>query len=316
MNTLREGTALASHVSGQDLSASLVGLAEARAGRRTVEVRIGVGPLEGSPPARLLGYASILARVLATDVRALVGDAAVRVKLFSSAAKGSRQASGDPSWALAALSGALQLLGVGEPIGVDLSDHAREVPAELDIWLTPRLAQWLQVREHHHSGSVEPSFFYAIEHAAPSMFADLLTAGEYPPFRITLGGNTEGPFWATRMRVREAALAAGLALAPAAGLIVRTLRRPWYQPLRDEPRLDALTQPDIAAAALEDCANPSRGGNAGLKGEARAVRRLVEDPRLPRFADALSSPERARQFLKRGDIRVGPRLAIALGDRP
>lgn len=311
-NVLSESVALAWPTAAHDLADSTCAMHDVRKREIPVEVRIGVGPIIDEPPLRVLGFAGRVAEVLQGDVRILVEPAVPRIKLFSSAPK-----AGSFHWkpavmSLVALAGALRVAGISNPISIDLAASEAEIPGDLSVDLEAKLADWVVGRALRHRPGEKPSLQYALEHASPTMFGDL-TDGEKPPFRITVGGATEAKFWAVRMRVRDA-VAHGAPLAPVAGLIIKALRVPWYQPVPSEPPLRAALTPAKAIQALEQAANPARGGNAGLKGETRAVSRLIGSAGVSELIAALTSGRAAKGLACEKSIDLGPRLVQAMGD--
>jgi hypothetical protein len=153
---------------------------------------------------------------------------------------------------------------------------------------------------------------YAFEHAAPTMFGDL-TSESTAPFRLTVGGATESRFWALRTSVRAAALAAGTAVSPAAGLILKTLRIPWYYPTAAEPALTAMADPAAAIKALDNAANPKYGGNAGLNREARVLHKFVNDANAAALADAVHG-DHLNSIIDGADVQVGKELQRQIGE--
>ncbi len=281
---------------------------EARRERREVEVRIGVGPLERGVPARVLGHAACLAEALRVDV-VTVARRPDRIVIFSSAPKAGNTDTSIAIQSLCALAGALRLAGVDVPIVLDLADATGEIPKDLKIRFSASLTTWLQ-RAAERSGNRADPRTYAIEHAAPSMFADLAEAKQVP-LRITLGSAPEARFWAARMRVREAAIASGLAVAPAVGVIMKGLRVPWYSPTPIEPALLGIAlDPARAVADLDACGNPSvPHGNYGLKREARATQRFVDHAGLGAFIDGVADVRGAYESLRAAGFGIGQRLA-------
>jgi hypothetical protein len=174
---------------------------------------------------------------------------------------------------------------------------------------------WVQGRTEAHDAGGNGSFRYAIEHAAETMFGDLpVDAHDQPPFRLTVGGTTEGRFFAVRCCVRAAALAAGHRVAPCAAFILRAVRRPWYQPIAGEPSLALLARDaDAALDALDAASNPARGGNGGLKSEARAAAKFAGNPLLETLAAASESDPLALDLAKSLGINLSPRLLSATG---
>lgn len=283
-------------------------LLEARRRQRDVEVRIGVGPFLRGVPIRVIGYAACAAEALRSDVAA-VARRPDRIVIFSSAPKLTRSLEySDGSFLLlAALAGSLRLAGVDIPILIDLADPSQEVPTTLAVQLPLKLTDWLGRAAAHSGNEIDPRW-YAVEHAAASMFGDLLpTECRESPLRITLGGACEAKFWAARSRVRLAALDRGLPVAPALGIILRTCRVPWYAPISQEPLLPT-TDLSPALAALESAANPERGGNHGLLREARAAKRLRSHPGTEALCRSLADVRSALNLVLASGFELGPRL--------
>lgn len=295
----------------EDVAICLAGLEEVRAGKRAVEVRIGVGPIAGPIPARVLGYAASVRRVLNDELGLVTGGTPHRLHLFSSAPKSEELQSETPVQALVALGGALRMAGTVEPITIENASSATEVPPGLNIEMKRSLFTWLEARTDAHGSGGPARFRYAVEHAADSMFGDLPAEPSEVPFRVTVGGTTEGRFFAVRCCVRRAALLAGLQVAPCAAFVLKAVRRPWYQPTAMEPALAAMTSPDLALAAMDAAANPTRGGNPGLKSEARALKRFVTHSLLGTIMEAARSRDTAFQFAEVFNLSIGPRLAAA-----
>lgn len=274
MNVLPESFAHALPNAGLDASATMLAVEAARRGKLATEVRIGVGPTNGQIPVRVLGYAMRTADALRV-VEKIIRRPLDRVVIFSSGPKVGQFDAAINLRATTALAGALRLAGVERPVTLDCAVPSPEVPEELQIFLPRDLKAWIQLAATRHGGPTT----YAVEHAGASMFGDL-TAEPCPPLRVTIGGRTEGRFWAVRKLVRAAALSRSLKLAPAFGLIGRAIRVPWYYPTDQEPILDEFAiDPTGAIEKLNAAANPKVGGNSGMQAEARAVSgiaRLVE----------------------------------------
>ena len=308
MRALSEAVALALPGT-EELSVTHDAWRQVRAGRRDLEVRIGVGPIRGDIPLRVLGHAAVVADSIRMELSAIAGDPD-RIVIFSSAPKTGTSDVALALRSLAALAGALRIAGLTTPIVLDIASATREVSDALAIELPPALIDWLE-RAALRSGNEAKAFEYAIEHAAPSMFADL--TDDDSVFRITVGSAPEARFWAARMHVRAAAIRQGLQVAPALGVIMRTLLVPWYHPTGAEPLLlQWKTSPATAVAALETAANPKAlHGNAALKREARAARRFIERAEVAELVDAVSDPEAAFAFVRGRGFTLGPRLAMA-----
>lgn len=313
MKVFSDSVAVAWPTSPQDIDASVRALASARIGQIPVEVRIGVGALHGEVPLRVLGYAGCVAETLQRDVRTLIEPATPIIALFSSAPKVGEFHPDLALKSLVALGGALRLAQVSYPIEIDIAANHPEIPIDLDVELPPDLVEWLTERALRHRPDESPSFQYAFEHASTSMFGDIVEMKD-TPFRITIGGATEAKFWAVRMNVRTAASARGACLAPVAGIIMRSLRVPWYQPLTYEPPLASARMPEVATAMLTRAANPARDGNPALKREARATARLITHDNLPDLLDAVGSAQAAMRFARDNGISIGTRLVQAIGD--
>jgi hypothetical protein len=294
---------------GTDAEHTKAAFEAARRGRIMKEIRVGVGPLSGPLPARVLGYGACIANALRSDPAALeVFDGAASMMLFSSAPKSGCCDYGSMLMATCGLGGALRLLGVDLPIIVEATNPDREVPDRLCTELPADVADRVNAAARRHCGTID----YAYEHAAPSMFGDLLDPGEEPSFRITVGGETEGLFWAVRMQVRQQALSAELPLAPAMAILLRGVQVPWYYPLAGEPLLAAMRDPAAGAAALRMSSNPIHGGNTGIKKEAVSLGRLGTVPGLDRYLDAFTSVEGAVAYADEARVEIGPRLRAGL----
>ena len=299
--------------SALDFALSAAGFAEARVQSRPLEVRIGVGPLVEPVPLRIVGYAASVARTINTDLAREMRTAPVRLHLFSSAPKAVRKTPAESDIrALLSLGIALRIVGVADPIFMELASPEDEVSSDLEIVVDRKLYAWLNERAEAHGAEGPLRFRYAIEHAAASMFGDLLSDQGEVPLRVTIGGATEGRFFAFRCQVRRAALAAGLPVAPCAALIIKALRRPWYQPTAKEPTLEMMSvAPAAAVAAMEDASNPTRGGNSGLKSEARALIKHLDHPLIPSLISASTCARSAMRIANEMQLQIGPRLVAA-----
>lgn len=247
------------------------GAAEARAGQREVEVCLGVGASPASLPARVLAHAACVAKAIQIDTPRLVGPA-TRIRIFSSAPKTKVFNSAMDFAAVATLGLALRKCGVMIPILVEPANAEDEISADIDVTLTEAETAWLARASNRSANGADPRR-YALEHAATSMFGDI----DLPdaPFRVTIGAAPEAKFWAIRNRVRAAALTSGLTVAPAAVLVLKACRIPWYSPTQLEPSFDSASTIHAAIEQLDMAANPSRGGNTGVNGEARALHRFA-----------------------------------------
>jgi hypothetical protein len=233
------------------------------------------------------------------------------VTLFSSASKVGGTDGQASFLALATLAGALVLAGVETPITMEFADDRDEVWPDLVPPLPPSLHAWLQ-RASLHSGNGADPVKYAVEHAAASMFGDIEELQD-PPLRITIGSTPEARFWAVRRRVRQLALQRGCPVVPAIGLILKALRVPWYYPLSCEPQLiGLLTSPDAALMAIDNAANPLRGGNVALSREARATRRLAARPGALELAAMAQNPRLAARFIRAREFLLGERLSAEI----
>ena len=188
VNVLSETNALG--FDDPDEAATVAALEDARAGRLPVEVRIGVGPLLGALPARVIPYAAYVARAIADA--ALIAGKAPRIEIFSSAPKSRVSDPESIALSLAALGLALRSIqGLqGPQIRLSRASRLREVP-DLAPALSEPLQGWLRDREKRYSETARPDLDYGYEHAAASMFGDL-SADQV--LRITVGGANEGRF--------------------------------------------------------------------------------------------------------------------------
>lgn len=289
-----------------DRPGTIEALTEARRGRRAVEVRIGVGPLLGPLPARVLAYAEYVRRAL-IDAANLAGPIQ-RIGIFSSAPKSRVSDPGRIALSVAALGLALRSLqGPSDTIlALSAAKPVQEVP-DLPVRLSEGLRGWLDGRLERYAETARGDLNYAYEHSAGSMFGDL---SPDPVFRITIGGSNEGRFWAARVAVRDAARQAGITVAPAVALSLPGLRVPWYSPTPKEPSIDdaRLLYPDNLAKRLEDAANPSKEGNAGLKREATAFRQLAQRFDFQSFQRDIQNPCAALDAARTIGIEVDTKL--------
>jgi len=312
IRVLSESTALALPYAAEDEHQTIGGLAETAKHEREKEIRIGIGPLTGEVPARVIGYAACIAKMIHEDPAAshLLREPC-RITIFSSAPKAGFNDPGPMLTAAVALGGALKLAGIEFPIVLDIACADREVDEAWHPELDPLVANRIEAAAKRHGGSTD----YAFEHAANSMFGDLADPRENVPLRITIGGETEAIYWSIRMGVRAAARADGVALAPALGLILRGVVVPWYYPVTAEPPLRSINDADAAIVALARAANPRDGGNTGLKKEARAMQRFVKSIDLGSYPSIVSSPRAALRYAEQTAMILGPRLKAALAGR-
>ncbi|HRC60707.1 MAG TPA: hypothetical protein PLD53_07050 [Candidatus Propionivibrio aalborgensis] len=259
----------------------------------------------------MLSYAACAAEAIRSDVHAIVGQPH-QIVIFSSGPKAGRTDVFSSLAGIGALAGALRLARVDIPIVLDVASAADELPQGLPLALPEPLATWVFHRAEIHGADLTNPYRYAYEHASPTMFGDLL-ASQTSAIRMTVGGATEAPFWAVRMLVRQTALARGYFVAPAAGVILKALKRPWYSATQLEPPLAMMQEPKLAITALDRAANPERGGNVGLCREARALRQFVNNPGLAGFLDAMHSVDTIARFVRASGFVVGPRLAELMG---
>jgi hypothetical protein len=141
------------------------------------------------------------------------------------------------------------------------------------------------------------------------MFGDL-SEDKDVPLRVTIGSAPEARFWAARMHVRAAAMAAGLHVAPALGLIMKSLLVPWYALTTTEPLLLAMKLSAAAAiVSLDDAANPGKKGNGALKREARATRRFIQRSDVIRFVEAIADARKAALYVRECGFGIGAHLA-------
>jgi hypothetical protein len=278
-----------------------------------VEVRIGTGPID-NVPTRVLGFCACAADAISILERSL--RRSIHVHLFSSALKiaslsGSTIDSKAYLPALAALAGGLRLAGFKGSLSVDLAQGSREIQVQAaDLLLPGRIKSFLDQAADANGNGADP-IGYALEHASPSMYGDILEPGEPDILRITVGGKPEAKFWAIRQRVMMHATRNGFPVSASFGLILRTLARPWYSPEPYEPLLADLIESGTSSTveALKRSCNPSRGGNAGLRREARNAATLVATARAGHLAEAVLSSSQALDFLRRSDLRIGRTLS-------
>lgn len=308
MRALSESVAFAAP-SGLDGLATAAAVKQAKKGKRSVEVRLGVGPMKGGLGARVIGHASCIRDALNSDVPSVAGPV-TGIVIVSSAPKAGSLDLASAAQSLAALGGALRLVGIRLPISMELANPLQEVPDSLRVELPDALTRWFERAAQHADNGADPRR-YALEHAAATMFGDL-SDESVPPVRVTLGAMPEARFWAVRLRVRRAAIEQGMPVVPGIGLIFKALKVPWYHRLPGEPMFEALGDAPLAAAALDAAANPQAGGNAGLTREARATRRLVDHAELPRLVEHMTDAAAVARFLRSGDFGIGPRLLDAI----
>ena len=289
---------------------------EKSARKLPVEIQLGVGPA-ADIPARVLGFCSCA--VDAIGIAEQMVGRPVNVRVFSSAHK-IGFLSGvcpDPELflpALAVLTGGLRICGFSGLISAELALGAREIPSALTAFSIPEFVNtFLMQASDHNANGADPKS-YAVEHAAPSMYGDINDPLAQERLRITIGANAEARFWPIRQRVIQLAEAEGYAVSPSFGLVMRSLKRPWYSVLPGEPLFRDL--PSLGAEgtilALDRCTNPVYGGNTGLRREARNAARHLNKPDAFALADAVSSVGNAAKALLRSDISVGKRLSEAL----
>lgn len=321
MRALSDSVALAVPLSAQ-LNAIEEVVDRVRRGEMGVEVRIGVGPLAGAVPARVIGHAACISDALAFDLPQLVGRRTPTVTIFSSLPKlrafggGSSYTPDDQLCGLTALGAGIRVAGFTGMVALDLAEERAEIPPLVadSIEVPAELMDFIQSAAARNANGV-CALMYAVEHAADSMFADIAPTEPGKDLIVTLGAKPEARYWAVRQLVAGAAADVGLAVRPAIGLILRTLPRPWYTPTEVEP---ALKDVAILGAAevdvrLQHAADISRGGNGGLKREARRARALLKLPEVERIAIAISSASNAEEFLVNSGMSVRPRLAEMLG---
>lgn len=307
MQTLSPGIAVGFPEKSAGFDHTSAQIAAVRNGDGYVDVRVGVGPLRTALPARVLSYAKILAGTYNSDLRKVIGTAPTTMTVFSSAGKGPDGVQMNDVTAIAAVADAFRRNGVNEPISIELASPNAEVPSRFTNGAPAQLVDWVLVRDVSNNPDRQPSMQYALDHAASTMFGDLLHT-DFDRLVVTLGGATEGRFWAMRSHVRQAALDEGLRVAPAIALINKSIRRPWYTPTDMEPQLSDAVEPERALRQLERAANPKSGGNAGLKPEARAFKGLVGENWLPDFVAQHATASGTLEFLMESDVEMGPRL--------
>lgn len=293
----------------QDVPRTAAAVRQVRANQRDVEVRLGVGPIRGALPARILGHAACVTEAIKSDLKNLLRRPRT-VKIFSSAPKAVACDVPAAITSTALLAAALKLTGLEAEIQIDLANSELEVPRNLLPQLTADEAAWLQSAADRGRNGANP-LDYAREHSAKSMFGDLDDETDMA-MRVTIGAVPEATFWSIRTRVRGVAVAAGLAVTPAVALILKSCKVPWYSTCRMEPLLDVGTTVDEAAKRLEDAANPQHGGNPGLKREARAFSRMARSgsyERLVELSIALSLDIRS---VRKMGINIGPNASAWL----
>ncbi|HUN86662.1 MAG TPA: hypothetical protein VMU48_19940 [Terracidiphilus sp.] len=282
-----------------------------------VEVQLGVGPA-AHIPTRVLGFCACAVDAL-TIAERMVGKP-VNVRVFSSALKIAHLSGGlpDPPLflpAITALTLGLRLAGYAGPISADLASGIREVPTELTLFPIPEIIRTFLWQASDHNGNGADPLSYAVEHAGQSMYGDLRDPHEPEYLRITIGGRAEARFWSIRQQVAMLAEREGYSVSPSFGLILRSLKRPWYSPTPEEPLLRDLLNLGVEGTkrALDVCSNPSHsGGNTGLRREARNAKSLLTKPGVFALAEAVSNVSNSAKALLNSDISIGRRLSEAL----
>jgi len=289
---------------------------EQSARKLPAEVQLGVGPT-ALIPARVLGFCACAVDAI-MFAEQMVGKP-VSVRVFSSAQKIGFLAGTcpDPTLflpALAVLTGGLRTCGFSGPISAELALGAREIPNALTAFPIPDFVNTFLIQACGHNANGADPRSYAVEHAAPSMYSDINDPLDQERLRITIGANAEARFWPIRQKVAQLAEAEGYAVSPSFGLVMRSLKRPWYSVLPGEPLLTDL--PRLGAVdticALDRCANPAYGGNTGLRRESRNAARHLNNPDALALSDAVASVSNAAKALLRSDISIGTRLSEAL----
>lgn len=247
-----------------------------------IEIRIGVGPLLGPPPVRVIAHAKAIQLALLEIEKLTKKNFSLRI--FSSAPK---TLVDDPESArLATTLLALALESLGIPTAqksLSLALPSREVSGDFE--LSEELQGWLDGRAERYVETARDDLNYGFEHAAPSMFGDLIPDDT---LRITIGGANEARFWAIRCAVRKEMRKFGLFPCPAFAITFPGIKVPWYSPTRYEPRISAFYSFEKAVATLLGSANPNGiGGNPGLKREAVLFSSL-RDFSLSEFYDLYS----------------------------
>jgi hypothetical protein len=253
----------------------------------------------------MLAHAACIAEIMAKDLPRLIAPAKT-ITIFSSAPKAGVTDLDRAASSIAALALALQHVGVRVPITIDIASASAEVPISCHVMVGPVLQNWLE-RASQKSGNGASPLFYAYEHPAGSMFGDIGTPPS-PTIRVTIGALPEAKFWAVRNKVSAAARNLGLAVCPAIILVLKACRIPWYSPTSMEPEFWQMSSPASAIEALDAAANPSRGGNPGLKREARALHRFAIDASLPRLLKSVHLVWQDWRLVQRFGIKLGPNL--------
>jgi hypothetical protein len=309
MKKLSPSVAFGYPVGHSDFSQTTLALRDVREGRRPVEIRLGVGPInQGGVPARVLGHAACVAAALNLDVPMITANNAhTKIVIFSSAPKIGEVDLKANLKGLVALGLALRLNGIDLPIKLEIASEDKEIGDHLKIDLPAELTQWIELAGKNSTNSQDPSF-YAREHASASMFGDIESERADLPLRITIGCVPEARFWAVRTHVREVALAAGMTVAPALAIILKACRIPWYNATSNEPYIAALIDPDNAANLLKLAANPMAGGNAGLTRESRAFATLAKKPESLSLINVVDEIDKGIIDLQSSKITLGARL--------
>ncbi len=309
----------------------------AQTGECPTVFRIGCGFLaeEDGIPLRLLGHARLLADLI-SRVRRTLGLNASVIQIFTSAPKvmalgGDNSDRGRRSGVrlLAALSGALRIVGLDVRIEVEESTPEREIPRIVfdRLHLPSNILDRLEACSRHNTNGAD-AHVYGIEHAAPSMFGDIrIETDDSTPFRITIGPRPETLFWAIRTRVAAVAAECNIAIVPTLQFVLTGCWRAWYTPWSAgdlaEPTLGNLLDRDIRWISeqykMVTRHSPTGAGNSALTRESRALlhdamdshgtrNRLIDHPGLQRLAKAVATPANAASFLRSEPVVLGERL--------
>lgn len=80
-----------------------------------------------------------------------------------------------------------------------------------------------------------------------------------------------------------------------------------------EPLLETARDPSAAARELHVATDPAKGGNSGLKREARLVPALVVLPAVQDLVNSLDGVQQTLEYIGSSGFRMGYRLQLGLG---
>lgn len=276
-----------------------------------VRILIGIGECKAGIALRVLGYAKIITEAIRTDVPAIVNNIPLHIFIFSTGPKlaaiaGKKNLSEESSRgivALTALAGAFRVAGMPWPITVELAAPHLEIEGRVRalVDLRGEVETGLRRLEENNQNNAD-GLIYGIEHGGH--FQDVGYSS--PSFlRIFIGGKPEGLFWVVRKRVRIAAAQCGMVVNPMLGIIVPSLRQPWYHTRPDEPLIRDLVIKSRKQITADLEALWKR--NTSLKREATLTSKLLSQPIVDELPIITSNILRACAFFQSNNITVGDR---------